>query len=547
MSTKQGQQDTSSSRTLSGPSGQGRAVVNVHSAADQPESQEPQRKRRREDHNQFISPEAFPPGSPRQNLMPPPPRPSHPGFQQENNNSMLQKRSQNAKDSIGQEGARIQSGAALLDGDLRLFPDIPESSATQHGESRCAVTHEVRPSQGFASASNRMQRACLRDAGTCHASRISVDPRDSPEVSRPSMHHSPQSWTLPEGQNHTPNWPQHESHRDFGPDEQRRAGLYTSQLQVLPYRRDENAWQASGQDRDDFDDLQTRRRLPPNRPRDSNTAAWAVPSFQSHSREWGCSEDRHQQMSSPQKSSQAPRQVHTPSPQKSNSMAFESTQSISSPFYNPKSAQQHIGRMTLPDRSSSDTKAFDASSMPPPPLPLRHTQRQYATQSAGKTTPRFPPSVSSAPSSHYEMQTPPGSLVASRTPRNAEGLFQRPDDMRPTSRYFSGQGHGYDAHDSRLIRPSHFSSGHIPQIMPPMPSVASGLGRPDDPRRRFPGVRNFQYQDNMAGSRSGKSRPSKELARGLSDLNVSGMIGGDSRDLVGGLRSSQGSRRPARR
>lgn len=497
------------------------------------EVREPPLKRRRdfyEDDPGLRKPQL----TPRQQLMPPPPRPPCPTFSHGGDERLPEFSSLEASCADPCKISRIESGAALLNGDSHLSDEIPEKqgNGSFNTLSNGVVEH------AFAPAISHAQPGIYKKPVAVSTSEVKPFGRDARSV---DLRHWPSAHQLHQERWEAKNTLAHHE-KQSSAEESLQPELYSSQFAISP-SVDQSI------DHEGFlEDSRIRHRIPLAQYTDSDTNARAQPPISDPRHGFNHRDDLVPCRPSPQKSSHLVRQVHTPLPQKKDHRGYEDRQSITSPFYNPSSSQRYPDRMTLPDRSDSRSDTFRqtqlrTTAMRSPQLPLNRASgmRRNAAQSFSSPSRRYPPTV---PSNKYMMPTPSRQLLAPGTPRDAEGLFRRPKDARPTSRYFSRQCPESNMDGPVSVRANRFSNQTVPQLLPSTPSVVRN--RPPFPpsTNRAAGLDRFQYSDSPAGLRSGKSKPSTEFSRSTSIMSSNNAM---AHGALGGLGSSMGLRRTARR
>jgi len=242
----------------------------------------------------------------------------------------------------------------------------------------------------------------------------------------------------------------------------------------------------------------------------------------------------------------------TPSPQGNSAGAFLQKESVISPFFRRTGAIQYSGPVRIPDRQQSSTSISarnptqDYGMLPPPSKSITSAHRGLNSLSSS-SKPREPPS-------HRPIYTPAHydtshSFLAPSTPRNALGLFQRPDAVSvPSSPYFSKNQ--FPPHPSISTRPNYFARpiGPLPSSTP---SIRSNIyPQVQKPAHRVTSRTSTAFRNHTfggSGSRSGISRPSREWARSSSNLQLNDLIGKDERAGKDSLYSTTSGRRSVRR
>lgn len=463
-------------------------------------------KRRRHTENEPLSP--------RQRLMPPPPRPQerHLPHSTESIHPKAPDRSNTSVDNPHQL-SRIEAGSALLDKDVQPHANtegiLDEHAAFDKPPDPHPASIDLRsPSRSFMGQSNAPMNSCRSTAREVPPQTNSVPHRNADEtvgfVGR-GNHRSHQS-------------PPFRSDGSFSTHQRDASSLYTSQM-----GHTFNILEAEPESQYEYNHQATKNFRPQNRApfdvytaSDRNAQCGRSSAFRPHIAK---RTDPNTHSTVPQAQQQDPRWLPTtPSPRKRDqSRLIANSNTVTSPFYNPSSEARRPARLKITDRQQSSRNAVN--------------QHQHRASSgicspnlSGSLVNHYGPhgplaassqSQQAYPARHVNAQELPSQqLLAPSLPRDAQGLFQWPDMTRPpTSPYFQQPSRGSTMRDPIRVRPNPFSGQRIPRLMPTTPSVRSNTYAFPTPTASRMGASYTNPVNPAAGARSGKSRPSREWKR----------------------------------
>ena len=529
------QQDTGSSRTLSGPMN---ALSPLSKLDVLPQHNDPQSfKRQRSPEETLVS--ERPLKSPRYNLMPPPPRPHVQRVDEGLRNEYEPVRDARNSRQAPHEASRTQTGQRLQSKNIRLFEDgtwesadATASKAHEHLWSGSLLQKTTFPSLAPPQTQDHYQPSS--DQGEEHLPGHDWQSRSFSNADGKRNQHKKQDLTQHKNgtllENDTIIVDDDGAPPSLRPN-RNTADIYSHQLS-----------RSGRSHQHDADDRQ-RHRVP---------LETYDHSQEPHDYE---KDARESHILSPNQAAQ--QNMRTPSPRKrARQETLVNSDSVTSPFYQPTPSASNRSRLSIPKRHQNPLPT-NATYMTQP----SRANPYYGAELTGRTrlygqdltpAPRLEPR-STQPQHH---QLPP-QLFAPSTPRNVDGFLRRSDGPSmsiPSSPYFNRQQtltpSLHAAQNPIGLRTNMFSSRRqIPAPMSSTPSVASNIRySPSKATNKRLTAQDFQIlEEEGAGRSSYASKPSKEWAKSVPNVRVGDLFEGQGYGNRGSVPPSFGMRRAARR